>query len=43
MRMSEGIMKATEMKTKLEERIRALEKEKSTLLEEIGQLKEIGN
>ncbi|MGB9756656.1 MAG: hypothetical protein ACPLVJ_02610 [Candidatus Bathyarchaeales archaeon] len=34
-------MKATEMKTKLEERIRALEKEKSTLLEEIGQLKEI--
>ena len=34
-------MKATEMKTKLEERIKALEKEKSTLLEEIGQLKEI--
>lgn len=29
------------MKTKLEERIKALEKEKSTLLEEIGQLKEI--
>jgi peptidoglycan hydrolase CwlO-like protein len=34
-------MKATEMKTKLEERIRALEKEKNMLLEEIGQLKEI--
>ncbi|MEM3700205.1 MAG: hypothetical protein QXL57_05000 [Candidatus Bathyarchaeia archaeon] len=34
-------MKAVEMKTKLEERIRALEKEKSMLLEEIGQLKEI--
>jgi peptidoglycan hydrolase CwlO-like protein len=34
-------MKATEMKTKLEERIRALEKEKSMLLEEVGQLKEI--
>ncbi|MDI6691284.1 MAG: hypothetical protein QME50_05380 [Candidatus Bathyarchaeota archaeon] len=34
-------MRTAEMKTKLEERIRALEKEKSTLLEEIGQLKEI--
>ncbi|MEM3696336.1 MAG: hypothetical protein QXQ94_02365 [Candidatus Bathyarchaeia archaeon] len=34
-------MKAVEMKTKLEEKIRALEKEKSMLLEEIGQLKEI--
>jgi uncharacterized coiled-coil DUF342 family protein len=34
-------MKAAEMKTKLEERIRALEKEKNMLLEEIGQLKEI--
>ncbi|MDH7477224.1 MAG: hypothetical protein QHH17_02450 [Candidatus Bathyarchaeota archaeon] len=34
-------MKAAEMKTKLEERIRALEKEKSMLLEEIGELKEI--
>lgn len=41
MRKVEGIMKAAEMKTKLEERIRALEKEKSMLLEEIGQLKEI--
>ncbi|MGB9777958.1 MAG: hypothetical protein ACPLW8_01015 [Candidatus Bathyarchaeales archaeon] len=29
------------MKTKLEERIKALEREKSMLLEEIGQLKEI--
>jgi len=29
------------MKTKLEEKIRALEKEKSTLLEEIAQLKEV--
>ncbi|MGQ9507347.1 MAG: hypothetical protein ACUVTB_05760 [Candidatus Bathycorpusculaceae bacterium] len=34
-------MKTTEMKTKLEEKIRALEKEKSMLLEEVGQLKEI--
>jgi len=34
-------MQVVEMKTKLEERIKALEKEKSTLLEEIGQLKEV--
>jgi len=34
-------MQVVEMKTKLEERIRALEKEKSMLLEEIGQLKEV--
>ena len=34
-------MQVVEMKTKLEERIKALEKEKSMLLEEIGQLKEV--
>lgn len=32
----EKIMQVVEMKTKLEERIKALEKEKSVLLEEIG-------
>jgi predicted nuclease with TOPRIM domain len=37
----EKTMQVVEMKTKLEERIKALEKEKSTLLEEIGQLKEV--
>lgn len=37
----EKIMQVVEMKTKLEERIKALEKEKSVLLEEIGQLKEV--
>jgi predicted nucleic acid-binding Zn-ribbon protein len=31
----------TEMKTRLEEKIRALEKEKSLLLEEVKQLKEL--
>jgi peptidoglycan hydrolase CwlO-like protein len=34
-------MQTAKMKTKLEERLKALEKEKSMLLEEIGQLKEI--
>jgi peptidoglycan hydrolase CwlO-like protein len=34
-------MQVTEMKTKLEERIKALEKEKSLLLEEVKQLKEL--
>jgi len=34
-------MQVVEMKTKLEERIKTLEKEKSMLLEEIGQLKEV--
>jgi cell division protein FtsB len=34
-------MQAAEMKTKLEERIEALEKEKSLLLEEVKQLKEL--
>lgn len=34
-------MQVTEIKTKLEERIEALEKEKDVLLEEIGQLKEV--
>jgi peptidoglycan hydrolase CwlO-like protein len=35
------IMQVVVMKTKLEERIRALEKEKSLLLEEVKQLKEL--
>jgi len=34
-------MQVIEMKTKLEERIKALEKEKSLLLEEVKQLKEL--
>ena len=34
-------MQTAKMKTKLEEGLKALEKEKSMLLEEIGQLKEI--
>ncbi|MDI6847336.1 MAG: hypothetical protein QMD13_04845 [Candidatus Bathyarchaeia archaeon] len=34
-------MQVDEMKAKLEERIKALEKEKDVLLEEIGQLKEV--
>jgi len=34
-------MHVTEMKTKLEERIKSLEKEKSMLLEEIGELREV--
>jgi hypothetical protein len=34
-------MQATEMRTKLEEKIKALEKEKSLLLEEVKQLKEL--
>jgi len=37
----EEIMQVVEMKTKLEERIKALEKEKSMLLEELGHLKEV--
>jgi peptidoglycan hydrolase CwlO-like protein len=35
------IMQVIEMKTKLEEKIKALEKEKGLLLEEIRQLKEV--
>jgi len=35
------IMQVTEMKTKLEEKIEALEKEKGLLLEEVRQLKEV--
>jgi peptidoglycan hydrolase CwlO-like protein len=35
------IVQAVEMKTKLEERIRALEREKSLLLEEVKQLREL--
>jgi archaellum component FlaC len=34
-------MHVADMKTKLEERLKALENEKRTLLEEIGQLKEV--
>jgi len=34
-------MQTVEMKTKLEERIKALEKEKGMLLEEVRQLKEV--
>jgi peptidoglycan hydrolase CwlO-like protein len=34
-------MRVVEMKTRLEERIKALEKEKSLLLEEVKQLKEL--
>jgi len=34
-------MQVVNMKTKLEERIKELEKEKSTLLEEVEQLKEV--
>ncbi|MGQ9624596.1 MAG: hypothetical protein ACUVUF_04595 [Candidatus Bathycorpusculaceae bacterium] len=34
-------MQVVQMKTKLEDKIRALEKEKSVLLEELKQLKEI--
>jgi len=34
-------MQVVEMKTKLEEKIKALEKEKSMLSEEVGQLKEV--
>jgi archaellum component FlaC len=39
--VGEEIMQVAEMKTKLEERIKSLEKEKSTLLEETRQLKEV--
>jgi len=34
-------MQVAQMKTKLEEKIKSLEKEKNMLLEEIGQLKEV--
>ncbi|MEM3536358.1 MAG: hypothetical protein QXF44_01130 [Candidatus Bathyarchaeia archaeon] len=37
----ENIMQVVEMKTRLEEKIKSLEKEKSMLLEEIAQLKEV--
>jgi peptidoglycan hydrolase CwlO-like protein len=39
--VGEKIMQVIEMKTKLEEKIKALEKEKGLLLEEIRQLKEV--
>lgn len=39
--VGEKIMQVIEMKTKLEEKIKALEKEKDMLLEEIRQLKEV--
>ena len=39
--IGEKIMQVIEMKTKLEEKIKALEKEKGLLLEEVRQLKEV--
>jgi peptidoglycan hydrolase CwlO-like protein len=39
--VGEKIMQVIEMKTKLEEKIKALEKEKGLLLEEVRQLKEV--
>jgi len=39
--VGEKIMRVIEMKTKLEEKIKALEKEKGLLLEEVRQLKEV--